>query len=286
MLHLTNDELEVDLLDPASPADQARQGTRFCWGGYVWQVHDRVEGPLLTGPEWPKPDPDPYHGQGMPESFRHGELPENEELARSADSGFILGVGETAGGATGRHAFTHPCEWALTRSAQSLEFCTQQSAAGVAVMLTRAVHLSDRTVVSASSLTNTGDRPLKLTWFAHPFFALMDGKLTCDLPAGYGIPENAGFTIDERGRLSFKRPFVCAGDNAFQLLQVPSGVALRAIVSHPRLMQVKMEIDFTPDRCPVWGNHRTWSIEPYIIAQIDPGEQRRWSLRYEFGALR
>ena len=57
MIRLANAELALDLLDPDDPADAARLGARYCAGGYVWQVHDRKLGPLLSGPEFPKPDP-------------------------------------------------------------------------------------------------------------------------------------------------------------------------------------------------------------------------------------
>ena len=72
MLHLANAELTVDLLDPV--AEHAHLGPRFCWGGYIWQIHDQHVGDLLTGPEWPKPDPVPRNGQGLPESFRHSTM--------------------------------------------------------------------------------------------------------------------------------------------------------------------------------------------------------------------
>lgn len=68
MLHLRHGSLRVDLLDPTSEA--SRLGPRFCAGGYVWQVHDDTVGPLLSGPEGPEPEPDPFNGHGLPESFR------------------------------------------------------------------------------------------------------------------------------------------------------------------------------------------------------------------------
>ena len=66
MLQLKNADLSVAILDPANPADQKHLGTRYCWGGYIWQVTDATAGPLLAGAEWPVKNPIPFNGQGLP----------------------------------------------------------------------------------------------------------------------------------------------------------------------------------------------------------------------------
>ena len=91
MLHLANAELTVDLLDPTDPAEHARQGARYCWGGYIWQVRDARLGPLLAGPQWPAPDPTPYNGQGLPESFRHSDFHTQRPLRLRDGRGWIVG---------------------------------------------------------------------------------------------------------------------------------------------------------------------------------------------------
>jgi len=60
MLQLKNADLSVAILDPANPADQKHLGTRYCWGGYIWQVTDATAGPLLAGAEWPVKNPIPF----------------------------------------------------------------------------------------------------------------------------------------------------------------------------------------------------------------------------------
>jgi hypothetical protein len=162
-------------------------------------------------------------------------------------------------------------------------FRVRQGALGWESELVRDVSLAGRTLISASKLTNEGSRPLPLHWFAHPFFALSDGALTCDLPPGYGCEDNPGFALDPAGRLAFKRRFSGIDDGHYQLLRVAPGTLLTATLSHPRLSFVRFATDFVPDLCPVWGNGNTWSIEPYIITTLAPGETRSWALRYEFG---
>lgn len=286
MLRLANSDLAVDLLDPADPADRAHQGVRYCWGGYIWQVTDANHGPLLAGPQWAKPDPLPFNGQGLPESFRHAEFGTNRPLMLRDGRGWIIGIGHVAPGNDSKLTVTLPCLWHLTTTPDAIEFCTAQSGDGYASQLTRNISLRGRKLVSSTQLTNTGEKPLPLHWFAHPFFALTDRLLTCDLPAGYSFPENPGYALDAKNRLSFKRRFDGEFDGHFQPLQLAPGQPFSVRLSHPSLTHVTFTADFTPDFCPVWGNGNTWSIEPYLQTELAPGATRTWTLRYEFGPAR
>ena len=285
MLSLTNNFLAVDLLNPADSADRARLGTRYCWGGYVWQVHDRQAGPLLTGPEWPHPAPTPFNGQGLPESFRHSERGSEQPLILEDGRGFIIGIGEVAPNDAGEPAVTQPCQWTVTRSPAAMDFFTVQSGNNYGCRVTRRIALEGRTLTSFTKVLNTGTRPLPLHWFAHPFFALTDGLITCGLPRSWEMAENPGFAFDGEHRLFLQRRFTHKNDGHFQLLQVGARTPLRAALSHPLLSKVFFTTDFTPDECPVWGNSNTWSIEPYITTELAPGANRAWNLTYEFGAV-
>ena len=284
MLQLSNSELSVALLDPTNGVDRQRQGTRYCWGGYIWQVTDPKAGPIFAGPQWPEPEPTAFNGQGLPESFRHAEFGSGDAVILEKGRGFIIGVGDAAPDTRGELAVTHPCEWAITRSPGSLEFCTSQTGNGYACQLTRRVSLAHRTLTSATSLTNTGTRELPLHWFAHPFFALNDRVLTCGLPPSWSMDENVGYAFDAAHRLTFKRRFKDIFDGHFQPLGIGKGTPLRAVLSHPKLREIVFTTDFVPDSCPVWGNSSTWSIEPYIETTLAPGANRTWSLGYELGA--
>ncbi|MDB6128454.1 MAG: hypothetical protein JWM35_2350 [Verrucomicrobia bacterium] len=284
MLTLKNSSLAVTLLDPADPADQRRQGTRYCWGGYVWQVTDAKAGPIFAGPQWPEPEPTAFNGQGLPESFRHAKFGSGEPVILEDRSGFIIGIGEVAPDASGELAVVRPCDWTMTKSPGSLEFCTSHSGNGYACQLTRRVSLAGRTITSATSLTNTGTRELPLYWFAHPFFALDDRMLTCGLPASWGMAENVGYAFDAKHRLAFKRRFKDVFDGHFEQLVIGRGTPLRAVLSHPKLNEIVFTTDFVPDSCPVWGNSNTWSIEPYIESALAPGASRAWALSYEIRA--
>lgn len=281
MLHLENASLRIELLDPTDPADAARQGTRYCWGGYIWQVHDAQRGPLLSGPEFPKPDPTPFNGQGLPESFRH-RTRDGTPLTWSGDTGLGLGIGILAAAPKNTATLREPCPWAVSRFPDHLIFQTRQAAAGLAYELTRKVELRGREVGSYNQLTNVGEQPLALQWFAHPFWPLTGNRARIALPAGTTVPDNPGFALAADGTLTFKRPFVHEDDNQFALLTLPPGRPLTLTLDHPRLARVRFETSFAPDECPVWANAHTISVEPYLTLRLVPGETRHWHVTHGF----
>jgi hypothetical protein len=284
MLTLSFNSLSVDLLNPADARDRSRMGTRFCWGGYIWQVTDQQAGPLLTGPDWPD-DPSPFNGQGAPESFRHAEFGTNRPLMLEDGRGFIIGIGEVAPGLNDELMVTKPCSWSVTRSAAAIDFYTVQTGGAYGCRLSRRIALEGRSVISYTKIVNTGTRPLPVHWFAHPFFALTHGLISCGIPRSWDMAPNEGFGFDAERRIGMLRHFKTKTDGHFQQLIVGPKTPLRASVSHPRLSKLFFSTDFTPDSCPIWGNSNTWSIEPYIVTELAPGASRAWTLTYEFGAV-
>jgi hypothetical protein len=283
MLTLQNSELRVDILDPVR--DAARLGPRFCWGGYIWQVYDSVAGPLFTGPEWPEPSPSAFNGQGLPESFRHRTL-EGRPLTWRGEVGVALGAGELRCDGEKVHVVA-PCKWEVTATAERIEFRTQHAAAGFQYSLRRVVALAGRQISSVTHLTNASTgQAMALEWFTHPFFALLNGEIRAQLPTGAELPANAGFTLMGR-TLTQKRRFTRADDGHMERgLRLLPNQPLSTTLTHPSLTYVQFETSFAPAACVLWGNDRTFSIEPYLTLNLAPGESRDWSLTYGLGAPR
>lgn len=280
MLHLANAELTVDLLDPA--AEHARLGPRFCWGGFIWQIHDRNVGALLTGPEWPNPAPKPLNAQGLPESFRHSTTT-GEPLLWRDGQGLAPGAGALSRDAQGAIVVSEPSPWQIDAHADRIVFRTRQETAGWAYELERTIVLRGRTVLSHSKLTNRGTGPLKLEWFAHPFFALHgDGKLRATLPAGTTLPDNAGYDL-ANNELTFRRAFVGVDDGVLVHLGLPATQPFAVTMTHPRLTAVRFAVDFVPFKTVLWANGNTLSFEPFLALDLAPGASRAWTLTYEFG---
>lgn len=283
MLELAHDQLRVEVLDPTADAD--RLGPRFCAGAFVWQIHDAVAGPLLSGPEGPEPHPEPFNGHGLPEACR--------DRARSGaawlwqdDEGFAPGVGTLVRDPNGV-IITKPCTWHIDMGPTRAEFRSRHAAAGYAAELTRTLELEGRTLRSHSRLTNTGPKPMELEWFAHPFFALDEqGGIAVEVPDSMSLPADSGFTL-ESNVLRGARPYIGKDDGAFT---VPAGLTAQALdvrISHPALTDgIRFSTDFTPSECPIWMNGFTFSIEPYQRLSLAEGATRTWQLDYTFGPAR
>ena len=87
MHSLKNDQLEVLVLDPE--ADKERFHTRYCVGGYIYQIHDAQHGALMSGPTYPDSF-NTYDGQGIPDAFNLNPLRRTDDASTTA---LIIGVG-------------------------------------------------------------------------------------------------------------------------------------------------------------------------------------------------
>ncbi len=280
MLKLQNEELTVLLLDPRSAATRARQGSRYCWGGYIWQVRDAT-GDLVSGPEYPEPHPAAFNGQGLPEAFRVTERTSGQRLTAVGNAGMVIGAGEVALEKDNAVRLLTPTPWSVRETPEAIEFSTSQQFGDWTVDLSRTVTLRGREIVSGTRLVNRGAAVLPLQWFPHPFFQLSGGLISGRLPVGYAVAENSTFGVSH-GAIDLRQVFPKGDGGHFQPLTFPL-VPLDASFTHPRLACVRIRCDYVPAEVPVWANHHTFSIEPYLHATLAVGEDKAWSVRYEFG---
>ncbi len=288
MLHLASADLTLDLLDPIS--HRHLLGPRFCAGGFIWQVHDRLHGPRLSGPEGPEPSPDPFNGHGLPESFRH-QTRASQPLTWRGERALAPGAGLIERRTSlGSARILEPCAWttAFTPDHTQATYHTAQALADLAYTLERRITVNDRRITSATRFTNTGESPFPLEWFAHPFFALgSDGSTTATLPPGTTLPANPGFALLPAAdptagpTLHFLRRFRDAQDGQFMLLALPPGRILETTVRSPDGPAVFFATSFVPRELPVWANAYTFSLEPYLAATLAPGETHSWTLTYD-----
>lgn len=282
MITLANAELSLQLIDPV--ADRDRLSSRYCWGGYIWQVFDAAGQALVTGPEWPNSTPRPFNGQGLPESFRFRRR-SGEALTWNGREGVHLGGGRLGLDDKGEAVVVEPCVWTLERATDRLTFRTEQRMLGYDTALTREIQLRGRTIHSISRLTNRAGQPLSLEWFPHPFFALTDRLVEVEVPPACRLADNPGFSLDGR-RLASRKRFDGDRDGHMDFLLLPPGVTVQARLTHPRLQWVDFSTSYAPSECVIWGNGNTFSIEPYLAATLAPGETREWSVTTAFGPAR
>lgn len=284
MFKLQNNDLTVFILDPT--ADAAKLGSRYCTGGYIWQVTDARHGDLCSGPRYPG-ETNTFDGQGMPDMFFTPLMYENTPLG-----------GEVACIGVGRVRRTSPQEpfyvlynpevieylsWEISPLAENgLRFSTAHTFRGWAYNLVREVSLRGRAVYSRTAIQSTGTDPIPVRWFAHPFFPVPTDNVLCRFSNSVSMPENPGYFFNEAGFVE-RKPGFDWHTGCYQALEYQAnGKPFSVIEKHPKVGQVTTVTDFQPGFLPIWGNARTHSFEPYFIQEIAPGGGAAWSIDYQF----
>jgi len=279
MYTLRNEALEVTILDPV--ADRERLGTRYCTGGYIFEVNDPRYGNLLSGPTYPDSF-NTFDGQGIPDAFNRDPLtgiggaragtqqPPNNGLA------LVLGIGTVN---LLENVVAEWCAWDVVADGTSVSMVTRHDFRGFQVTLSRTVSLLGRTVRSKTTVDNAR-RPLSIRWFPHPFYPHPETDELVKFNLVVSFPENKGYELGDNGFILRR-----AGDwqrGHFQALDHVATGPLSVIQKHPQLGLVAATTSYTPDFFPIWGNANTFSWEPYLERSLAPGQSAKWWIDYEF----
>jgi len=282
VLTLHDKGLTVSLLEPAR--DVARLGSRYCSGGYIWQVTDARLGELLTGPCFPEREPPPFDGQGLPEVF---ETALGADTAAVGDDVWVIGVGRVR-----RESANEPfhvrdnsnvverATWTVERHERRVVMRSRETFSGFELDLTRTVSLDGRTLTSESTLSNTGERAIPLRWFAHPFFPWAGAECFRATPT-LALPENPGFFVNARGFVE-RRAEHDWQRGCYVVPEAALGRELEVAQRHPALGEVRVACRFPLARLALWGNDRTVSFEPFHAQTLAPGDASVWALEYRF----
>jgi hypothetical protein len=271
MYTLKNDSLSVSILDPI--ADQARFGTRYATGGYIFQVDDAKHGPVTTGPTWPNSF-NWFDGQGLPDTFHNQPLRLGDP---SNNIGLIIGIGLCDLQANKVSEF---CRWDIQQSATEMVFNTTHVLGDIEVKLERTIALRGRTVRSASYLRNTGKQHIQIRWYPHPFLPhpKTDELIRLNIPVT--MPENAGYKLADNGYITRKGwPWT---EGHYQVLAHDAHTNLVVFQKHPTLGLIGATCSFIPSFFPIWGNQNTFSWEPFIERTVAAGHEYHWWIDYEF----
>jgi len=272
VLTLSNDYLEVSVLDPASSKDRERFGTRYCTGGYIFQVSDHELGDLLAGPTYPDSF-NVFDGQGIPDAFNRLPLRNPEDPNRA----LIIGVGLCDVAADKVLEF---CTWDVRVGEKTLTFRTQQSLGKHALDLQRRIELHGRSVRSTTWLDCTGSTGFQVSWYPHPFFPQPEGDELCRLNIPVGIRDNPGYEMSPSGFIG-RRDWPWTTDH-YLALDHDAQTPLTVLQRHPKVGLVGGTFGYIPRFFPIWGNPKTFSWEPYYENTIAPGQGLAWWMAYDF----
>ena len=271
MFTLKHDTLEVSILDPI--ADQDRFGTRYCTGGYIFQITDNTHGPLLSGPTYPN-DFTWFHGQGMPDAFNKTPL---NDLTDASPAALIIGIGLCN---LQENVVTAFCDWQVEQTDTKITLTTTQAHQSFALELTRTVTLQNRTIRSHTHVKNTGKAPIPLNWFPHPFYPQPKTDELCKFNVPVNFSDNLGFEQLDNGFISRKN--FPQGSGFYQALNHNAHTNLTVLQKHPTLGLVSATCSYVPSFFPIWGNANTFSWEPFLERTIAPKQDTAWWIDYEF----
>ncbi len=285
MYTLSDDQLEVSILDPV--ADRDRMGPRYCTGGYIFQIEDAGR-PLLSGPTYPE-NFNWFDGQGIPDSFAQAPL---RSLHSPSSQALIPGIGLCD---TSAKTILEHCEWDVhaedlrsenlgAKDARAedcrIRFRNQQSWEDYSFVLEREVSLSGRVLSSHTRIENLTAVQFPISWFPHPFFPLPSDpdSALCSFPAPVEIAPGSAFYLSEDGYLR------CSDPSTLQPVSVRCNSAgpLTVLQHHPHLGLVAARYSFSAGHILAWANPKTFSFEPYLEQTIGGRMALEWSAEYHF----
>jgi hypothetical protein len=285
MFKLQNQRLIIDIVDPI--ADNRLLGSRYCTGGYIFQVKDKARGDLLAGPTFPDGKFNTFDGQGAPEVFLTAL---NEDTAQVGERVCILGVGlvKRTSSKNPFHVRDNPevvefVSWAVDQASDSITMRCRHAFDKWDISLVRSVSLDCRTLVSRTTLFNNGNAPCPLKWFPHPFFPFPKDHSACRFGFPVSVPDNAGYFLNSHWVLELKTEYDWK-KGLYQPLTVDKPAMFSAEQNHPLIEKISVMCDYVPSFLPVWANIRTFSFEPYLERLVKSGEEFSWKIEYLFSA--
>ncbi len=283
MITLQNQKLRVQLLDPIS--DRQRLGSRYCTGGYIWQISDRIFGDLFSGPMFPDPFPTQFDGQGAPEVF---ETALGQDTASINENVLVIGVGEVVRSSSVQpfHVRDNPivkefCTWETEQTENSISMHTTHKYKQHSLQLSRIISLTGKTVTSKSVITNRGEEPVPLRWFAHPFFPLSNDLVCSKFSRPIEVPDNPGFFLNEDGYLAMRKEYPWK-KGLYCPLKLDGEGPMTIRQRHPLLSEIEVQLFFPVSFLPVWANANTFSFEPYLDTILIPNSKMQWAIEFRF----
>jgi hypothetical protein len=221
----------------------------------------------------------------LPEVF---ELALGQDRAAVGDEVYVIGVGRVRRESAVRpfHVRDNPnvterARWELGVTKTTFTARSNARFEDFGFDLTRRLVLSGRTLESSTELVNAGERELPVRWFAHPFFPWPEGDC-CRLSLEHALPPGAPLVENSRGFLE-RRPGIPWEAGHYLVPRVPLGGELGIEQRHPTAGVVRIECRFLLGGLALWGNVRTFSVEPFFQTVIAKGASASWAIAYRLG---
>jgi hypothetical protein len=282
MFILKNNEIELQIINPQK--DRKLLGSRYCTGGYIFQVKDFKKGNLFSGPQYPSPDFDVFNGQGAPEVFVSA-LNEQCEVGKDV---FVIGVGTVTRTSPidpfhvrDNPLVKEPCSWEIEEEPDSIKMTSKCVFNQWNFVITKVITLNYRTVFSQTKIINNCKENIPILWFAHPFFPIPENRVACKFSPQIKLAENEGYFINNEGAIELRNEYNWK-KGLYQKIAYNSEKKLLVVQNHPLVGKISVTGDFIPESIAIWANDITFSFEPFYKVNLAHGEKRTWSISYCF----
>ena len=297
---ISNGALQVKLLLPDVQRGYYR-GTRFDWSGAISSL--QFQGHEYFGKWFDHYDPKIHDAiMGPVEEFLTNGMGLGYEEAKPGQSFVKIGVGairkpdEPAFRQFNTYDITSNGKWTINQTADCVEFTQELSdTLGYAYIYKKTVRLvpGKPEMVLEHSLRNTGKKPIATSVYEHDFY-MLDHQ-----PAGPGYIVRFPFEIHPRADL--RGMAEARGKDFTYLKELQDGesvyTAIDGIGDTPRDYDIRVEnreagigvrqtSDQSMAKLVFWSIRTTVCPEAYIDLKVEPGQEVKWRISYEFYTLR
>jgi len=297
---ISNGMIRAEIMLP-DPKNGSYRGTRFDWAGVISSL--QYDGHEYFGRWYEHHDPKIHDAiTGPVEEFRTNDKGLGYDEAKAGETFVRIGIGtvrkpeEPAYRPYDTYDLVDPGKWTTRKHKDRIEFTHRlQSPQGYSYIYRKTLVLvkGKPELLIEHSLKNTGKRAIDTTQYNHNFFVIDHEIVGPDVVAKFVFTPVAtrGFKEDraEIHEHEIVFPHELQGKNGvfseltgsrqdvedydFRVENLKSGAG------------VHITSDQVLDKVNFWAIRTVAAVEPYIHLNIEPGNEARWTLRYDFYTL-
>lgn len=296
---ISNGMIDATIMLPDSERGSYR-GTRFDWSGVISSL--QFSGHEYFGRWYEKHDPKIHDAiTGPVEEFRTDDKGLGYDEAKVGGTFVRIGIGtvrkpeEPAYRAFDTYEIVDPGKWTIRSHKDRIKFTQRlRCELGYAYVYTKTVRLvkGKPELLIEHSLKNTGKKAIDTTQYNHNFFVIDHEVVGPDI--------SVKFVFDPVATRGFNNRAEIRGQEIVfpHELQGKNGVFSELTGSHNTVAEYDFRVEnlragagvhITSDqkleKVNFWAIQTVASAEPYIHLHIEPGQEARWTIRYDFYTL-
>jgi hypothetical protein len=272
------------------------RGTRFDWSGAIWSL--QYKGHEYFGQWFENYDPKTHDAiTGPVEEFRTSEAGLGYAEARPGGTFIRIGVGvvrkpeEPQYRPFNTYEIVNNGKWTVHKAADHVEFIHRLESAGYGYEYRKVVRLAkDKPqLVLEHILKNTGKRTIETAVYDHNFFVIDGTPTGPEFTVKFPFEPQAKRDLKDMAevkatQLAYRRDLE-KGESVFTELEGFGKTAADYdihIENHKAGAGVHIVGDHPLVKLVYWSIRTTLCPEPYIQMKIDPGQESKWKITYDF----